>query len=186
MRFDRKLNFLGSLDTQLLLPFSIQFPNHIVINQLGELFVSSDQDWVIYFISSDRKMITKIGHTSYGRDRFGDIFHIVLGNQNTVGIVDIGNEMFYQIERSGKILKRIELPENKCYIQPWREGWLLLGESSKLYYYDPSIDDYIIIVEPDEKTLSIFPSDFDIMGNTMFLVDRLSGKIYRSTIQFIE
>jgi len=187
LRFDRKLNFIADMALSTSRANPIEYPNKIARNDLGEIVVASSGDYEISLISKDRLSITKIGDATYGEDRFQEIEDIAIGFNNEIGLIDSGAEEFIILSRAGQVKNKIPLPDEEIgIVHRWRDRWLVLSTGGNIYDIIPRNGMFRDVLDLSPSDRELFVVDCTTIEDTIFIIDELSGKIYRAELEIIE
>ena len=187
LRFDRKLNFIADLRLSTLKSNGIEYPNKIAKNGFGEIIIASSEDSEIHLVSKDGQSIIKMGDATYGEDRFLDIEDIDISDKNEIGLIDIGAEEFVILSRDGQIVNKVPLPDSlSSLVHWWQNRWLVLSSEGDIYDFlpDQNIFRHILDFSPFKREL--FPSDCTTIEDTIFVIDELSGKIFKAELELLE
>ena len=187
LRFDRKLNFIADIVLSTKTSNRIEYPYRIARNDLGEIIVASSEEWEINLISNDRLSITRMGDATYGEDRFFEIEDIGVGLNNEIGLIDLGTNTFIVLTRVGQVKDKIPLPDSSFgLVHWWLDRWIIVGRRGDIYVISPTQGIFKEILDQFPLKEEFFITDCTIIDDVIYIVDELSGKIYKAELRFLD
>ncbi|MDP6593977.1 MAG: hypothetical protein QF613_07235 [Candidatus Marinimicrobia bacterium] len=188
LRFDRKLNFIDDLRlNSSRRHLTLEYPYKIGKNRWEEVIIASSAASELHSLSARAEIITVIGDAAYGEDRLVDVTDIAVNTLGEIAVVDRGTDLLSIFSREGSQLYRVAIDEqHNPSVSSWNGNWLLTEQSGKGWIVTAESRALYPVLQQAKKERQITVADVDIRGDTIYVIDELSGEILTARLRYLE